>query len=75
MLVKAIMPIEYKVFNHKFIKFSDLNTYDSIEELIEKIKENQCILEEIYNLTSNNTNISSAIPLKIFKFFEKLREY
>ena len=75
MLVKSIMPLEYKVFDHKFIKFSDLNNYYTIDQLNEKIKENQIILDEIYNLKLSSATNLNSIPQKIYLFFDLLKEY
>lgn len=74
-LIQNIIPIEFKVFANKYIKFADLCIFNSFGELIEKILENQLILDEVYNLRSGAIDITNSMPLKIFCFFEKLKEF
>jgi hypothetical protein len=67
--------LEFKVFANKYIKFADLGNCTSFNEIIEKIIENQIILDEVYNLRSGHLDKINAMPLKIFSFFEKLKEF
>ena len=74
-LIQKIIPIEFKIFGNKYIKFADLSNFNSFGDLIEKIIENQFILDEVYNLRSGAIDKSNTMPLKIFTFFEKLKEF
>ena len=40
-IVKVIMPIEYKVFATKFIKFNEISSSETTNQIIEKIIQNQ----------------------------------
>jgi hypothetical protein len=39
-IIKSIMPIEFKIFSHKYIKLNDIEYGDSLEKIISKIDEN-----------------------------------
>jgi len=78
-ILKAIMPIEYNVFASKFIKFNDITTCDNANKIVQKISENQDILDGIYDLKNdfltkfNSDNLT--LPQKFFIFFEKLKHF
>jgi len=77
-MVKVIMPIEYNIFASKFIKFNDISACESTNKMIQKLIENQEILDEIYDLkneflTKSNLN-NLTTPQKFFIFFEKLKQ-
>jgi hypothetical protein len=74
-LIQNIIPLEFKLFASKYIKFADISNFYSFEELGKKIMENQVILDEIYNLRSGNIDKLNNVPLKIFSFMENLKEF
>jgi len=73
------MPIEYNVFASKFIRFNDISSCESTNKMIEKLIDNQEILDGIYDLRNDFlaktdfTNLS--MPQKFFVFFEKLKQF
>jgi len=77
-IMKAVMPVEYNIFASKFIKFHDISSCESIKMMIEKLVENQEILDGVYDLKNDflsRSNLNSlTTPQKFFIFFEKLKQ-
>jgi len=78
-IIKAVMPIEYNIFASKFIKFNDISSCESTNTMIDKLVENQEILDGIYDLKNDfltKTNLTNlTLPQKFFIFFEKLKQF
>ena len=74
------MPVEYYVFASKFIKFNDISNSETVYQMMQKMVQNQEILDGIYDLKSelrsqfnlNPNNLS--LPQKFFIFFEKIKK-
>jgi len=71
-IMKAVMPIEYNIFASKFIKFNDISSCESIKKMIEKLAENQEILDGVYDLKNDflsRSNLSClTTPQKFFLY-------
>jgi len=76
-MINTIIPIEFKNFGNKFIKFIEIGKYQNIDELFVYINENQEILKEIFSLKREEPNPNKALtlPEKFFNFFEKLKTF
>ena len=72
------IPIDIRIFANKFIKLQGLDEFDSFEDCVNKIKENQFILEEIYDL-KNVEKIGIELthlhfPKRVKDFYDRVIE-
>jgi len=78
-IIKVVMPIEYNVFANKFIKFNDISSCESSNNMIDKLVENQEILDGIYDFKNlfltKNCLSNLTLPQKLFIYFEKLKQF
>jgi len=74
-IVIAITPIDIKLFTHKLLRLNDLTDFKSFDALLEKITQNQKMLNEIYNFKLFGSEKVISFPIKIYAFFEHLKNF
>jgi len=71
-MVKSIIPIDLKVFSKRFLRLRNITNFSSLDHLLEKINENQKILDEVYSLSSYGKSLVT-FPYKIKAFLDHLQ--
>jgi len=73
-MIKNLIPLELKHMVRRMIKFKDLSSFESLDELLDIIIYNQIAVEEVNNsYHPTNPHMDNALPIKYFYFLEQLK--
>jgi len=72
-IVQNTIPLELKYLENKVLKLKTITNFDTLDSFLEKTIQNQSLLEEACDIRYAGVN-KVSIPIKIFIFFEQLRQ-
>ena len=79
--VKAMMPLDCKLFQNKFIKVDQFLEDDNIENIIGKVNNNIRMLNELYEFKKRNHSHQvnhkgkENIAYKLYLYYENMKKY
>jgi hypothetical protein len=72
-MIKSLVPLDIKFFEKKCNSLSDIYKFDTIDEFLDLLVQNQYVLNESYNFqfASEATN---SFPFQVYMFYEHLKK-
>jgi len=72
-MIKSLVPLDIKYFEKKCNSLSDIYKFDTIDEFLDLLVQNQYVLNESYNFqfASEATN---SFPFQVYMFYEHLKK-
>jgi len=72
-MIKSLVPLDIKYFEKKCNSLSDIYKFDTIDEFLDLLVQNQYSLNESYNFQFA-TEATNSFPFQVYMFYEHLKK-
>jgi len=72
-MIKSLVPLDIKYFEKKCNSLSDIYKFDTIDEFLDLLVQNQYVLNESYNFQFA-TEATNSFPFQVYMFYEHLKK-